>query len=97
MSWYDGGEVWAEVRQWILVMRRRREIQRNTAAKEWRLLNETLGSERTVEDLRRWFRETFSDEMKDMVRHIVRCQRIGAGLAMEQSARLLGKVAELEG
>ena len=82
-DWYDGGEVWAEVYQWVLVMRRRRAIRRDTAAKEWRLLAETLGAERSIGDLRRWFRETFSCEMKDMVRHAVRCQWLNAARARD--------------
>lgn len=75
VDWYDVGEVWGEVRQWILVMRRLGVIRRDTAAKEWRLLHETLGAERSIKDLNRWFRETFSDEMKDMVRDTIRGQR----------------------
>jgi hypothetical protein len=73
-AWLDMGELWGLVYQWILVMRRRREIRRDTAAQEWRLLDETLGADRSIADLRRWFRETFSDEMKDIVRGAVRVQ-----------------------
>ena len=77
-DWYDGGEVWGLVHEWILVMRRRRAIRKDTARAEWALMGETLGAARTIEDLRRWFRETFSDEMKDMVTHAVTCQRVHA-------------------
>lgn len=73
-EWLDMGALWAETRQWILAMRRRESLTRESAAREWALMNACLGADRGVADLRRWFADVVLSDLKETIIDAVRLQ-----------------------
>lgn len=62
----DMGSIWAEVRHWILVMRRSSIITREMAKREMQLCETYLGEGRTVGNLQEWMELTTYDELREM-------------------------------